>query len=290
MTTDNQVITLQNYRNAAASSRRTPKVVSVTGGKGGVGKSNTSVNLAIASADLGARTLTLDGDLGMADLNLLLGVAPERSLLDVLHGVPARDVLVEAHGIHLLPALNGSLELANLDDTGRQRLFRAIDSLEQDFDLLVVDTPAGIDFNAIDFAGAASHVVVVLTSDPVSLADAYSCLKALSVRQNLKSAFVLPNMVRAPEDADEILARLSAIVDRFLGMTLIPLPAIPYDPAVMASAATGVPVTRRSPDSPAARAYRQAAAHLANAGPALDRFEPPRLFRTGAGAGAAQEI
>src|SRR5262245_60417092 len=102
------------------------RVIAVTGGKGGVGKSTTSVNLAAAYARKGSRTLALDSDLGMADLNLLLGVAPERSLADVLAGHPISDVLVEAHGLHLLPGLNGSFQLANLDAGAREVLFGAI--------------------------------------------------------------------------------------------------------------------------------------------------------------------
>ncbi len=247
------------------------RVIAVTGGKGGVGKSTVALNLAIACARRGGRTLALDGDLGMADLNLLLGLAPERSLLDVLEGAPVEEILVEAHGIHLLPALNGSARLADLDDLDRRLLLGAVERLRDRFDTLVIDTGAGIGGNAIGFAAAAADVVVVATAEPLSLADAYACLKVLSQR-GVTRAFVLPNAARSPSQADEIVARLSALVTRFLPLELVPLPPVPWDPQVAESAAAGVPVVANCPESPASRALRKAVQRLdALARPADER-------------------
>jgi flagellar biosynthesis protein FlhG len=238
------------------------RVVAVTGGKGGIGKSTLALNLALAWAKRGARTLAVDGDAGMADLNLLLGVAPERSMADILEGTPAEDVLVEAHGVHLLPALNGSQRLANLDQDLRRRLFHEIGRLSNEFDTVVIDTPAGIASGAMALAGAAADVIVVANSEPLSLADAYACLKVLSRQEGVRSAYVLPNEIRSPSEADEVFGRLSALVDRFLDMELAPLPAVPWDPAVSQAAVRGVPLMIDAPDSPASRALRQAARRL----------------------------
>jgi len=254
------------------------RVVSVTGGKGGVGKSMVAVNLAVLYGQRGSRTLAFDGDVGMADLNLLLGVAPTRSLLDVVYGHPVEDVLVKAHGIHLLPGLNGSFTLANLDETSRHALFAAVDSLEDKFDTLVVDTAAGIDQMTVDLAGAASQVIVVANPEPLSLADAYASLKALRQRQALTRAFVLPNRVRTPSEADEVFGRLSALADRFLGISLAPLPAVPFDPSVTDSAAAGVPHVIMNPDAPASRALKLVVRRLDALARPDDRAGALRLF------------
>ncbi len=241
---------------------RRDRAIAITGGKGGVGKSTVAVNLACAYAKQGAQALTVDADLGMADLNLLLGVAPEFSLLDILRGCPIDDVLVEAHGIHLLPALNGSYSLENMDDDARAAVFGAISSLDDRFDTLIVDIAAGIGPNQVAFAGAVSDVVVVATPEPLSLADAYACLKVLATRQKLRHAFIAPNRVRSRAEAEEVVARLSSLVGRFLGMTLTPLPAVPYDPLIAEAAAAGIPLVHYRPDAPAARAIKHLARRL----------------------------
>lgn len=265
------------------------RAIAVSGGKGGTGKSVIAANLAVAYAQRGARTLALDADLGMADLNLLFGLAPGRSLLDVMHGHPIEDVLVSAHGIDILPALNGSFPLANIDEATRHNLFAAIDTLDRRFDTLVIDTAPGLDDNAVNFAAAASDVIVVVTPESLSLADAYACLKALHLRQGVERALVLPNKVRRPSDADELFDRLAAVVSRFLGITLSPLPPIPYDPALPASAEEGVPLVLHSPDAPASRAIRQIARRLDALARPEDRQGGVRLFLRRTFARAEQE-
>jgi flagellar biosynthesis protein FlhG len=238
------------------------RAIAVTGGKGGVGKSTVAVNLAVAYARRGARTLAVDGDLGMADLNLLLGLAPERSLLDVLQGGDLETALIPAHGIFLLPALNGSHRLANLDARSREKVIDTIDRLGERFDTLVIDTPAGIGDTAMALAGAAAEVIVVATPEPLSLADAYACLKVLVAKQGVRRAYILPNEVRSPSEADEVFGRLAALVDRFIGIELEMLPAVPFDAAITRAAAAGTPVVVHSPDSPASRAFRQVTRRL----------------------------
>jgi flagellar biosynthesis protein FlhG len=252
-----ELVSLPGTTRAPAS-----RVLAVTGGKGGVGKSSIAVNLACSYAARGAKTIAFDADLGMADLNLLLGIAPEESLLDVLHGRPIAEVLHEAHGIHLLPGLNGSFRLANLGDTERHALLAAIDSLDDRFDTLVVDTGAGINASNVDFAGAAAQIIVVATPEPLSLADAYACLKALEARCGVERAFVLPNQVRSPSEAEEVFGRLAALTERFLDLQLTPLPAIPHDPGLRMASAAGVPLVLHNPDSPAARAFKQVARRI----------------------------
>jgi flagellar biosynthesis protein FlhG len=240
----------------ATPSPRRERAIAVTGGKGGVGKSTVALNLAMAYAQRGARTLMVDTDLGMADLNLLLGVAPGKSMLDVLDGAPIEEALVSAHGIHLLPALNGSYLLETMGPAGRRRVFAAIDSLSHQFDTLVIDVAAGIGANQVAFAGAVTETIIVINPEPLSMADAYACLKALSREQGLRHAYVVPNRVASRVQADELVQRLSLLVSRFLDVELLALPAIPADSSVSEAAEHGVPLMVYRPDAPAARAIR----------------------------------
>jgi flagellar biosynthesis protein FlhG len=238
------------------------RAVAVTGGKGGIGKSTLSVNLAVAYAQGGAKTLLVDTDLGMADLNLLLGVAPEKNVLDALGGASVVDVLVETHGVKLLPALNGSNVLANLGLGGLRRILELVESLAPSFDSLVIDVAAGISSAQTTFAGATSNVVVVVNPEPLSIADAYACLKVLATEQGVTHAHIVPNRVLSRAHADEVTARLTALVNRFLDLDVTVLPPIPSDPAVAEAAQIGVPLLVHSPDAPAARAIRSVAKAL----------------------------
>ena len=260
---NHQAATLCNIRaRERASIPGLARVIAVTGGKGGVGKSTIAVNLAALAAEQGGRPLALDGDLGMADLNLLLGVAPGRSVLDVVNGVAIEDVLVEAHGVSLLPALNGSYLLANLRSEARDRVFAALGDLAGRFDRMFIDVAAGIGEVAVALAGAATDVIIVTSPEPLAVADAYSCLKVLTLREGLRRALVLPNAVASPAQGEEVFAQLRALADRFLDVELVELPAIPWDPLVSSAAASGVPLVLLCPDTPASRALRQVGRRL----------------------------
>jgi flagellar biosynthesis protein FlhG len=262
-----QAATLRVLRGGKTDAPPTRRSISVTGGKGGVGKSTLALNLAIAYAQGGASTLMVDTDLGMADLNLLLGVAPERSLLDALGGTPIEDILVSAHGVQLLPALNGSYLLSTIGPAAQRRILEMVESLASRFETLVVDVAAGIGQTQTTFAGATSDTVVVVNPEPLSMADAYACLKVLATEQKLRHAFVVPNRVTSRAQADELTARLGALVARFLDLEITALPPIPADPTVIEAAQIGVPLMVHAPDAPAARAIRQLTRALATLAP-----------------------
>lgn len=242
--------------------------ISVTGGKGGVGKSTIALNIAIACAGQRARTLMVDTGLGTADLNLMLGIAPQRTMLDALGGMPIDQVLAEAHGITLLPALNGSYALSTIGPATQRRLLDLVDSLASRFDTLVVDVAAGIGQVQTAIAGATAQTLVVVNPEALSIASAYACLKVLVAEQGLRHAYVVPNRVRSQLQVDEIMASVGMLVGRFLDLEVTTLPAIPLDPAVAEAAELGVPLLVYAPDAPAARAIRALTRALGQATPA----------------------
>jgi flagellar biosynthesis protein FlhG len=209
----------------------------------------------------------VDTDLGMADLNLLLGVAPDKSLLDALSGTPIEDVLIDAHGISLLPALNGSYLLSTIGPAAQRRVIDMVATLAERFDCLVVDIAAGIGQVQTTFAGATSDAIVVVNPEPLSMADAYACLKTLATQQDVRHAYILPNRVTSRAQASELTARLGALVARFLDLEITALPPIPADPQVTEAAQYGVPLMIHAPDSPAARAIRQLTRVLSSLAP-----------------------
>ena len=278
-----QAATLRVIQGGDRPTKLTPpskrRAIAVSGGKGGVGKSTVALNLALAYSQLGARTLMVDTDLGMADLNLLLGVAPEKSLLDALGGTPIEDILISAHGLELLPALNGSYLLSTIGPAAQRRIIELVDSLADKFDTLVVDVAAGIGQVQTTFASATAEAIVVVNPEPLSMADAYACLKTLATQQNVDHAFVLPNRVTSRAQADEVVSRLQALVSRFLDLDITPLPAIPADPQVAEAAQHGIPLMVYAPDSPAARAIRQLTRSLSSLAPST----PDTWWRTARG-------
>jgi flagellar biosynthesis protein FlhG len=209
----------------------------------------------------------VDTDLGMADLNLLLGVAPDKSLLDALSGTPIDDVLVSAHGISLLPALNGSYLLATIGPSAQRRVIDLVGSLAERFDTLIVDIAAGIGQAQTTFASATSDAIVVVNPEPLSMADAYACLKTLATQRNVRHAYIVPNRVTSKSQASELVARLGALVARFLDLEITGLPPIPADPNVAEAAQYGVPLMIHAPDAPAARAIRQLTRALSSLAP-----------------------
>jgi flagellar biosynthesis protein FlhG len=262
-----QAATLRVINGSKSATTVPRRAIAVSGGKGGVGKSTVALNLAIAYSQLGSRTLMVDTDLGMADLNLLLGVAPDKSLLDALSGTPLDEVLVSAHGIDLLPALNGSYLLSTIGPTAQRRVLELVGTLSERFDTLVVDVAAGIGQAQTTFASATSDAIVVVNPEPLSMADAYACLKTLATQQNVRHAYVLPNRVTSRNQASELTARLGALVSRFLDLEITGLPSVPADHHVAEAAQYGVPLMIHAPDSPAARAIRQLTRVLSSLAP-----------------------
>jgi len=207
------------------------RVIAVTSGKGGVGKTNMSANLAALAARAGKRVLILDADLGLANVDIIFGVKPMHHIGDLLQpGVSAMDVLIEAApNIHILPAGSGVQRLTELDRKEKLRLVAALDGLEDHFDLVIIDSGAGIGDNVLFFVGMAQEVVLVLSPEPTSLVDAYAVVKVLSQQAGIRNFAVVINPVVDEMPARDMFQKLSTVTGRFLTAKLRHLGYVPRD-------------------------------------------------------------
>jgi flagellar biosynthesis protein FlhG len=208
-----------------------PRVVAVTSGKGGVGKTNVVANLAMAFSNLGKRVLVIDADLGLGNLDVLFGVIPQYTLEHVLAGQKSiKDVLVPGPGkIMILPTASGAAHLGDLTSEQKLTLLNALDRLEGEADVFLIDTGAGISSTVLYFNTAAQDIVLVVTPEPTSLADAYAMMKVLSKQHNEKHFDLIVNMVKSDAEAQEVVRKLTLVSEQFLGVSIDFIGAVPFD-------------------------------------------------------------
>lgn len=241
------------------------QVVAVTGGKGGVGKSNVSVNLAIALSEQGKRVVLLDADLGLANLDILLGISVNRNISDVLAGeAELTDVMVEGPaGIRIIPASSGTQQMANLGEVEHAGIISAFSELGDFMDVLIVDTAAGISKTVTSFVRASQEALVVVTDEPTSITDAYALIKVLNRDCRMNSFRVVANMVKTPKEGQALFNKLVKVTDRFLDVALSYCGAVPMDESVRKAVQRQKAVLEAYPRSKAAAAYRSLAQKVA---------------------------
>ncbi|MGD8176756.1 MinD/ParA family protein [Marinimicrobium sp. ARAG 43.8] len=243
------------------SQMRPVQVIAVSGGKGGVGKSNISVNLSIALAELRRRVVLLDADLGLANVDVLLGLKTRHTLSDVLEGqLSLMDVLVDGPaGLKIVPAASGVQRMTMLGPREHAGLINAFSELSDQVDILVVDTAAGISDTVVSFVRAAHEVLVVVCDEPSSITDAYALIKVLNRDHDLQRFRVVANMTRTPREGQSMFNKLNSVCERFLDVTLQYVGHIPFDESVRKAVQKQKSLLEFAPHAKAAQAIRELA-------------------------------
>jgi flagellar biosynthesis protein FlhG len=241
------------------------RVMAISSGKGGVGKSNVVVNLAIAFGRLGRRVLIMDADLGLANVDIIMGLSPKYHIGHVLDGSKQlEEVLVKGPAnILVMPASSGVQQLTHLTDEQKLIFLEILDGLEAEIDILLIDTGAGISDSVLYFNVAAQEKIVVVTSEPTSLTDAYALIKVLYTRHGERHFKILTNNVKDDHAGKNIFTQISKVADQFLdGLSLDYLGNIPSDPNVPRSVIQQRPLLEAFPQSPASKAFTNLASRL----------------------------
>lgn len=239
-----------------------PLVLSVTSGKGGVGKTNIAVNLAYCLAASGKKVLLLDADLGLANVDIMLGMSPEKNLFHLFHeGALLEEIMVTTpYGFNILPASSGVMNMLNLSTGQKLDLLESVDTLEKEFDYFIVDTGAGINDTVLYFNLAVQERIVILTPEPTSLTDAYALIKVINHQHGVDNFRILVNMAQDTKSAKEIYVRLHIACEQFLkGISLDLIGIIPRDPNVRKAVINQKPFCLEVPESAASLAVKEVA-------------------------------
>ena len=250
--------------------RPVARVITVTSGKGGVGKSNTSINLAIQFRKMGQRVIILDADFGLANIEVMFGAVPKHNLADLIYqGMNIADIIT--WGPMEVGFISGGSGIAGMSNLNREHLTYIIQNLAQldaITDVIIVDTGAGISDAVLEFLVASGEILLVTTPEPTSITDSYSLLKALSRHQRFSTDCsqikVIANKVENADEGQALFNKLNAVVARYLKLPLSFLGSVPEDSALTKAVMQQMPVSIQSPSSKSSLAYEQIAANLCN--------------------------
>ena len=250
----NKTDCIDRPKNGRTSSTR---VISVTSGKGGVGKTNIVANLGYAFARLGKKVLILDADLGLGNLDVLLGLAPKFNLSHVITGQKSiRDIIVEGPGnMHILPASSGIQELTQLTQRQKVQILSELDQLIDTVDILFIDTAAGISSNVMDFNVTAHEIIVVVSPEPTAITDAYALMKVLSLKYAEKSCKVIVNLAATNQQGRDVFRQLNMVTERFLDMNIEYLGSVLFDANITQGVKHQKLVSELFPDTQASKCF-----------------------------------
>jgi flagellar biosynthesis protein FlhG len=237
---------------------RPVRVIAVSSGKGGVGKTNVSVNLGVAMAEEGQRVMLLDADLGLANVDVMLGLHPEFDLSHVIQGTRTLEevIVTGPSGLQIVPASSGTKAMAELSPMEHAGVIRAFSELSHDLDVLIIDTAAGIADSVVSFSRAAQEVIVVVCDEPASITDAYALIKLLSREYGIQRFRVLANMAQSAQEGRELFAKISRVTERYLDVTLDFIGMIPFDDYLRKAVKRQKAVVEAYPRSRAAMAFK----------------------------------
>ncbi len=242
------------------------RTIAITSGKGGVGKTNITANLAIGFRKLNKKVMILDADLGLSNIDVILNLATRYNIKDLFSGEKRlKDLIVEGpQGIKVLPASSGIQELTSLDEFQRLRLIEEFDSYDNDMDILLIDTASGISANVAFFCMAAQEIIVVTSPEPTAITDAYALIKVLFTQYQEKNFKILVNSVKNSKEATWVYKSLSTAAERFLSISLDYLGYLPYDNAVTKAVRAQKALIEIYPDSDVSKSLIEIAARLCN--------------------------
>lgn len=231
------------------------RVIAITSGKGGVGKTNLAVNLAVALQLAGKSVMVVDADIGMANVNILMGSATNRSLIELLNdGVQLEDVVEDGvAGVKYISGVAGVEAALNLNRTEQRRLHRKLGRCSEMAEYIIIDTGAGLNRNVIEFVLAVEEVLLITTPEPTALADAYAVIKAYSTYTERRNIKLIVNRIRDEETCDEVAEKINQTTKKFLGLTIDCMGYIYEDRAVLEAVRNQEPFVIAKPESPAAR-------------------------------------
>lgn len=243
---------------------KTPKIIAVTSGKGGVGKTNVVANLAVSLSELGKKVVVLDADFGLANLDVLLGLTPRYHLGHVLFGNKSlTEIMVQGpKGIRIIPASSGLQRMSELTSAQRNHLVKSFSNLDSDTDYFIIDTAAGISRNVIHFLLSAQEVIVVSAPEPTAIVDAYAIIKIILAEDHEKNIQVLINSVENADDAHDVYCQINSVVKRFLNREIDFLGHVDQDPHVPQAVRSQMLVTHRYPDASSSICFRNIARRL----------------------------
>ncbi len=258
-----QAITLREMVNKPAGSIKKQagsngiKVISVTSGKGGVGKTNVVVNLAYALTQAGKKVLILDADMGLGNIDVMLGLAPAYNLYHLINGEKNLSEVITTGpgGMQILPAGSGIQELSELTSNQKLNLLAELDRIDRYIDVVLIDTAAGISGNVMYFNAAAQDIVVVASPEPTSITDAYALMKILHTKYGERRFRLLVNMVKDAGEGRDVYRNLSTAADKFLNVSIDYTGHIIQDKSVRTSVMNQRAVVEMYPDSEAGKCY-----------------------------------
>ena len=242
------------------------RVIAIASGKGGVGKTNLSVNLGVSLCKLGKKVALLDADMGLANVDILLGLHPEYNLTHVINGEKTLgDIVVEGpHGLKVIPASSGVQHMAEMGVIEQAGIISAFSEFEHDIDVLLVDTAAGIHSSVVNFARASQEILIVVCDEPTSLTDAYALIKLLNRDHGVNRFHIITNMVDTLQDGKALYQKLCKVTDKYLDVALYFTGAIPFDKSLRQAVKKQQAVVESMPQSPASQAIKGLAKKIIN--------------------------
>lgn len=255
----------EGLRRLIADREPTSRIVAVTSGKGGVGKTNIAVNLALALRQLDYRVVLIDVDLGLANVDIILGLTPEYNLGHVFRGEKAlRDIIVDGPwGLKILSGGSGVTDLANLNGWRLESFIRSLEQLNGEFDFVILDTGAGIHRNVLSFVLAATEVVVVTTPEPTAITDAYGLLKVIHQRSPQSRVRLVVNMAKNPNEAEMVAEKLNSVLREYVAWEVEYAGYVLQESQVPKAIANQQPVLLAFPSSMTSRSLKRIARVLA---------------------------